>query len=156
MYASPGGIASGSEGVGTIPRNYSRARHYFLQIARQVWPQDPPYAIQVKDEHKPAGFAAASAGYLGRMYLRGEGVKQDYAVAKLWFERGVEYGDRECHNGLGIIYRDGLGVKASLRDALTHLAIASRHELAEAQVNMGKHHYSWSLFIFLALSWMNI
>lgn len=145
LYASPGGIASGGEGVGTIPRNFTRARHYFLHIARQVWPQDSPQATQAKDEHKPSGlsgFAAVSAGYLGRMYLRGEGVKQDYAVAKLWFDRGVGHGDRECHNGLGIIYRDGLGVKANLRDALTHFAIASRQELAEAQVNMGKHHYS--------------
>ncbi|KAJ3575054.1 hypothetical protein NP233_g1348 [Leucocoprinus birnbaumii] len=143
LYATPGGIASGSEGVGAIPRSFSRARHYFLQIARQVWPQDPPNIVPaVKDERKPVGYAAASAGYIGRMYLRGEGFTQDYTMAKLWFDRGAEHGDRECHNGLGIIYRDGLGVRANLKTALSHFNLASTQELAEAQVNLGKHYYS--------------
>lgn len=37
--------------------------------------------------------AAISAGFLGRMYLRGEIGKgrMDYQKAKLWFERGAEY-----------------------------------------------------------------
>src|SRR6266540_2719102 len=112
IYASPGGIASGSEGVGAITRNYKLARKYFLLITRKVWPNDPPNPLMSKDEHKPVGYAAASAAYLGRMYLRGEGVKTDYTTAKSWFERGADLGDRECHNGLGIIYRDGLGVKS--------------------------------------------
>jgi SEL1 protein len=141
IYGSPGGIASGSEGVGAIPRNYGRARYYFLLIARQVWPQDPPHSVQVKDERKPVNYAAVSAGYLGRMYLRGEGVKQDFAIAKLWFERGAEHGDRECHNGLGIILRDGLGVRSNMKAALSHFTIASGQDLAEAQVNLGKYHY---------------
>lgn len=98
--------------------------------------------MQVKDEHKPVGYAAASAAYLGRMYLRGEGVKVDYALAKAWFERGAEHGERECHNGLGIIYRDGLGVKPDMKQALAHFNIAAGQELAEAQVNIGKYHYS--------------
>lgn len=142
IYPSPGGIASGSEGVGAVPRNYARAFHYFLQIARQVWPHDPPHAVQSKEDRKPVGYAAASAGYLGRMYLRGEGVKTDYAIAKMWFERGADQGDRECHNGLGIMYRDGLGVKSSAQLALVHFTAAAGQDLAEAQVNLGKHHYS--------------
>lgn len=146
IYPSPGGIASGSEGVGAVPRNYARAFHYFLQIARQVWPHDPPHAVQSKEDRKPVGYAAASAGYLGRMYLRGEGVKIDYAIAKMWFERGADQGDRECHNGLGIMYRDGLGVKSSAQVALVHFTAAAGQDLAEAQVNLGKHHYSEPFF----------
>lgn len=89
------------------------------------------------------GYAVASAGYLGRMYLRGEGVKQDFAIAKMWFERGAVYGEKECHNGLGIIWRDGLiGGKKDLKKANLHFGIAAGQELAEAQVNLGKHHYS--------------
>jgi SEL1 protein len=95
-----------------------------------------------KEEHKHAGYAAASAGYLGRMYLRGEGVTKNYATAKLWFDRGAESGDRECFNGLGIIYRDGLGIKPNIKTALTHFTIAAGQELAEAMVNLGKYHYS--------------
>lgn len=85
--------------------------------------------------------ATLAAGYLGRMYLRGEGVKVDHALAKAWFERGAEHGDRECHNGLGIIYRDGLGVKVDMKKAIAHFNVAAGQELAEAQVNIGKYHY---------------
>lgn len=76
------------------------------------------------------------------MYLRGEGVKMDYATAKAWFERGADQGDRECHNGLGIIYRDGLGVRPDTRKALAHFNAAAGQDLAEAQVNIGKYHFS--------------
>jgi SEL1 protein len=76
------------------------------------------------------------------MYLRGEGVRVDMKLAKLWFERGAAYSDKESHNGLGTIWRDGLieGRKDS-KVAFTHFAIAAGQDLAEAQVNLGKHHY---------------
>ncbi|KAH9485480.1 putative Sel1-like repeat-containing protein C1B3.10c [Psilocybe cubensis] len=142
IYATPGGIASGSEGVGAIPRNYRLARRYFLLIARQLWPHDPPSTTQIKDDKRPVNHATLAAGYLGRMYLRGEGVAVDYSMAKAWFERGAEHGDRECHNGLGIIYRDGLGVKPDTKKSVAHFNIAAGQELAEAQVNIGKYHYN--------------
>ena len=63
-------------------------------------------------------------------------------MAKAWFDRGAEHGDRESHNGLGIIYRDGLGIKADMKQALAHFNVAAGQELAEAQVNIGKYHYS--------------
>ena len=83
-----------------------------------------------------------AAGYLGRMYLRGEGVKQDPVIAKMWFERGAEYGEKESLNGLGIIWRDGLvDSKKDLKKALGYFGAAANQELAEAQVNLGKYHY---------------
>ena len=86
------------------------------------------------------------------MHLRGEGVTQDFALAKLWFERGAQHGDREAQNGLGIIWRDGLvsvGGKASktgqgkvdLPRAVKYFTAAASQELAEANVNLGKIHY---------------
>lgn len=146
LYQSSGGIASGSEGVGLIHRDYERAMRYFLYIAREVWPTDPHDLRHVpfpsREEAGQVGFAAASAAYIGRMFLRGEGVKTDYRMAKLWFERGAEFGDRECHNGLGIIYRDGLITgKGDIQKAVGHFTVAAGQELAEAQVNLGKHHY---------------
>ncbi|KAJ3715938.1 hypothetical protein DFJ43DRAFT_1101399 [Lentinula guzmanii] len=148
IYASPGGIGSGSEGVGAIPRDFARAKYYFEQIARQVWPRDPSNPLQHKaaaasrDENLPVGHAAASAAYLGRMYLRGEGVKADPIMAKLWFERGEVYGERESHNGLGIIWRDGLipGLKPNPKKAMYHFLAAANQDLAEAQVNIAKIH----------------
>lgn len=68
-------------------------------------------------------------------------MKQDFTIARMWFERGATHGDRESHNGLGIIYRDGLGMKANMKTAYTHFLNAAGQDLAEAQVNLGKHHY---------------
>ncbi|KAF7315131.1 Ubiquitin-protein ligase [Mycena indigotica] len=148
IYASRGGIASGSEGVGAVPRDFERARHYFLLIARLVWPRDPTNplqykAAQIKDENLPIVYASSSAAFLGRMYLRGEGVKADPALAKMWFERGSEHGDRECQNGLGIIWRDGLvpGLKADPKKAVSYFTAAANQELAEAQINLAKYHF---------------
>lgn len=82
------------------------------------------------------------------MYLRGEGVKADPATAKVWFERGAEHGDRECHNGLGIIWRDGLVQgRVDIKTSYTHFSMAASQELAEAQVNLGKYHYGESTFV---------
>ena len=119
---------------------------YFLQIARQIWPHDPSSKSTPPKDELAVSFAAASAGYLGRMYLRGEGVKADPETAKMWFERGAEHGDRESHNGLGIIYRDGLipGSKADIKKALHHFKVAAEQELPEAQVHLGKYHYGIS------------
>jgi SEL1 protein len=149
INASRGGIASGSEGVGAVPRDLHRARYYFSKIMKAVWPQDPASSLG-DDSGAPTGgvtpaaltYAALSAGYLGRMYLRGEGVKPDAAIAKVWFERGAEHAERESHNGLGIIYRDGL--VHGHRDAKLaghHFFVAAKQELAEAQVNLGKMYY---------------
>lgn len=148
IYASPGGIGSGSEGVGAVPQDYGMAMHYFMQIARQVWPTDPSNPLKhkaearIKDEGLPTGYAASSASYIGRMYLRGEGVKADPIMAKMWFERGGVYGEKECQNGLGIIYRDGLVTgKPDLKEAMRQFAAAAGQELAEAQVNLAKIHF---------------
>ncbi|KAJ7928457.1 hypothetical protein B0H13DRAFT_1967359 [Mycena leptocephala] len=139
IYSSRGGIASGSEGVGAVPRDFERARHYFLLIARLVWPRDPinplqytPSTTPPKDDNAPVAYAASSAAFLGRMYLRGEGVKADPAMAKMWFERGNEHGDRECQNGLGIIWRD----------AMVYFSAAAGQELAEAQINVAKLYFA--------------
>ncbi|KAH0829180.1 hypothetical protein J3R83DRAFT_2728 [Lanmaoa asiatica] len=148
VYVTPGGIGSGSEGVGRIGQDFSLARSYFLKIARQIWPRDPLNPLQHNALNDKAevvtqpGWAAKSAAYLGRMYLRGEGVMRDYEMAMMWFERGAEYGDRECHNGLGIMWRDGL-VKGrqDISKAIGYFSHAAGQELAEAFVNMGKYHY---------------
>lgn len=147
IYSAPGGIASGGDGASVVGRDFHRARYYFLRIARQIWPRDPPNPRQPdrpskEDAPLSVGYAALAAGYLGRMYLRGEGVKQDFAMAKMWFERGADYGEKESQNGLGIIWRDGLvDNKRDLKKALSYFAAASTQELAEAQVNLGKYHY---------------
>ena len=47
-------------------------------------------------------------------------------------------GERESYNGLGIIWRDGLGVKADLAKAQEYFQAAADQDLGEAHVNLGK------------------
>lgn len=96
-----------------------------------------------KEVDDRVGIAASkAAGYLGRMYLRGEGVKRDARVAKMWYDRGAEYGDRECTMGLGLIHRDGLiEGKVDLGKAVAYFTAAAGQDLAEAQAQLGKHYY---------------
>lgn len=150
LYAARGGIASGSEGVGAVPRDYARARFYFLSVARELWPKDPQNPLQHQSlapaqpkEGRGGEWAGSAASFLGRMYLRGEGVKQDFNVARMWFERAAERKEREGHNGLGIIWRDGLTErKKDVKKAMYHFGIAAGRDLAEAQVNLGKIYYN--------------
>ena len=146
IYGSVGGVASGGDGASRVVRDFHTARYYFLRIAREIWPRDPAnprnYQPSKDSSAPPGGYASLAAGYLGRMFLRGEGVKQDAAMARMWFERGAEYGEKESHNGLGIIWRDGLvDGKKDLTKALAHFTAAASLDLAEAQVALGKYHY---------------
>lgn len=162
VYFLPGGIASGAEGVGEIPQSFDKARMYFLKVVRNMWAGDLDSNGNVMGRRKmsketeeglkePAMVAAA---FLGRMALRGEGHKRDYKRAKMWFERAAELvslcegmmeltslqGDREAHNGLGLVYRDGLGVAVDRQKASHYFQAAAGQDLAEAQVNLAKIH----------------
>jgi SEL1 protein len=95
-------------------RDFPRALKWFMRIARNVWPRDPPAALKggiyvpEKDTRvKPADdeimlAAGLAAGYLGRMHLRGEGVAQNFSKALLWFSRGVTQASSLCH----VLFRD--------------------------------------------------
>lgn len=139
-------------------RDFQRASKWFMRVARSVWSRDPREATTDPSGKKGLGYynqkmdekagmddhhtmaAGLSAGFLGRMYLRGEGVKQDFGKAFLWFMRGSGQGDREANNGLGIMFRDGWGVEKDLKKANMLFLAAAQQDLAEAQVNLGKYH----------------
>ncbi|KAG8705956.1 ERAD-associated protein [Ceratobasidium sp. 395] len=156
-----GSIYAG-EAVGKVQRDYWRASKYFRAVARRVWVRDNianPLTGKKelsKDEVGVGTHVAAACAYLGKMYLRGEGVKPDVRVARMWFMRGAEAGEKESHNGLGIIYRDGLfDGKPDLKKAASHFSVAAGQDLAEAQVNLGKLYYGPSLPCFLKVQILN-
>ncbi|ORY30204.1 hypothetical protein BCR39DRAFT_529970 [Naematelia encephala] len=148
VYFLPGGLASGAEGVGEIPQSYTKAREYFLKVARNVWPTDmdskgnvaPRRKMSKEAEDAIREPAMWAAGFLGRMALRGEGGKADIGKARMWLERAADFGDREALNGLGIIYRDGLNVPKDSTRAFHYFQAAAGQDLAEAQVNLAKLH----------------
>lgn len=139
-------LSAGAEAVGEIPQSFEKARKYFFYVARKLWPSEfdangnvvPRRKMSKQDEEKIASYARVAASYIGRMALRGEGMPQDFRRARLWFERAADYGDPEAYNGLGIIYRDGLGVPPNRDRALKYFESAASAELHEAQVNIGR------------------
>ncbi|KAK4054803.1 ERAD-associated protein [Microbotryomycetes sp. JL201] len=151
--------------LGDGGRDFTQASRWFLALTAKVWRKDAPKEVYVDpksvtkagggprlaydeskdqklttDEHTVL-FASLAAGYLGRMYMRGEGTSPNYAKAYLWFARGASQGDRESNNGLGILFRDGLGVERDVKKANAYFHVAAQHDLAEAQVNLGKFHF---------------
>lgn len=109
--------------------------------------------VKLKVEDSKSMAAGLSAGYLGRMYLRGEGFpEQDFQKAFLWFQRGIGYGDRESHNGLGIMYRDGLGVAPDPVKALSHFQTAASADHPEALVNVARYHLGMTENLFYLCS----
>ena len=61
----------------------------------------------------------ANAEYeLGRMYVFGRGVPQDYAEAKSWFQKAADQGQVKAIYSIGNLYYYGDGVTQSYSDAL--------------------------------------
>jgi TPR repeat protein len=154
IYTPSGGVSAGAEGASALPKDFDAAWTYFLKVARKVWTRDNPSKFQQyrKQNVETADlyYAVHAAFYLGRMHLRGEGVRQDIKTARMWFERGAGEGDKESLNALGIIHRDGLlDGKAREDYALVQFGRAAAADLPEALVNMGKIYYRKSCLALL-------
>ncbi|GME36503.1 ubiquitin-protein ligase sel1 ubx2 [Neofusicoccum parvum] len=123
------------DGSRELKRDLKAAKSYFLEVARVYWSKDgrenkdiPPGAERL---------AAKAAGYLGRMFLRGEGIEQSFPIAKTWFQRGVKHADSLSQFSLGIMYLEGLGVEADPLRAADYFAAAADQDLSAAQVRLG-------------------
>ena len=55
---------------------------------------------------------------LGLMYYNGHRVSQDFAEAKSWYEKAVEYGNGYALYNLGFMYYDGIGVEKDKTKAI--------------------------------------
>jgi SEL1 protein len=95
-------------------RDFNRASKWFMAVATKVWKKDAPREAtapggvvkrvkgeapklfydgtkdaKLTEDERTIMVAGLAAGYLGKMYLRGEGATANYAKAFLWFQRGV-------------------------------------------------------------------
>ncbi|KAL9129977.1 MAG: hypothetical protein Q9217_001735 [Psora testacea] len=123
------------EGSRTMRRNLKTARSYFMIVGRKYWQKDG----STRDEDpNVVKFASKSAGYIGRMFLRGEGMEQSFDKALTWFKRGVKNGDALCQYEMGLMYLHGYGVKEDAMVAADYFKASANQDLASAQVNMGK------------------
>ncbi|KAK4696207.1 SEL1 protein, partial [Lecanoromycetidae sp. Uapishka_2] len=123
------------EGSRTMKRNLKIARAYFMTVARKYWQKD---GTMKEEDQGVAKIAAKAAGYVGRMFLRGEGMEQSFDKALTWFKRGVANGDALCQYELGLMHLHGLGVRKDPVRAADFFKEAANQDFASAQVNMGQ------------------
>ncbi|KEZ42377.1 Ubiquitin-protein ligase sel1 [Scedosporium apiospermum] len=121
------------EGQRRQERNMELAKKYFFIVAKRYWKKDG----RVLENYKAGSerIVARAAGYIGRMYLRGEGLEQSYEKAKMWFERGRSLGDASSMHGLGLMLLHGHGVQKNIALA-TELFKAAAEDYAPAQVEL--------------------
>lgn len=116
-------------------RNYRKAQRQFMKVARAYWGKDGK--VNPKAPKGIERLAGKAAAYIGRMFLRGEGMEQNFEKALTWLKRGISNGDSFAQYHMGIMYRDGLGVpKDGLRAGL-YLKAAAEQSLPLAQSAVG-------------------
>ena len=74
---------------------------------------------------------------LGAMYVKGQGVKQDFTQAVYWYLKAAEQGDAGAQFSLGAMYTKGLGVKRDQTEAFNWYRKAAEQGHAGAQFNLG-------------------
>ncbi|WFD04912.1 ERAD-associated protein [Malassezia vespertilionis] len=120
-----GSIVGESEVLGALPRNAAQAFQFAKQAAELRWPTRPTLASFEQSAFQPNGertpayventqldkldikYAARAAGLLGFMYLRGDGVPQDYTLAKIWLTRAALDKNPKGRYGLALLYLFG-------------------------------------------------
>lgn len=65
--------------------------------------------------------------YLGMMYLKGQGVKQDYGKASEWFRKAAEQRIPQAQYKLGMLYFKGEGVPRDYERAYAWYRVAAVH-----------------------------
>lgn len=123
------------EGSRTMKRNFKTARSYFMTVARRYWAKDGSI---ITEDNGMGKIASKAAGYMGRMFLRGEGMEQSFEKALTWFKRGIANGDSLCQYEVGLMYLQGLGVKKDAVKAADYFKEAADQDFASAQVNLGQ------------------
>ena len=123
------------EGSRSMKRSLRTARAYFMIVARKYWQKDG--SIREEDQGI-AKIASKAAGYIGRMFLRGEGMEQSFEKALTWFKRGIRNGDALCQYELGVMYLNGFGVRKDPFKAADYFKASADQDFPSSQVNMGQ------------------
>lgn len=123
------------DGARSSKRDFAAAKKRFMELARMYWTKDG--RVKQGASAFTEKLASKAAGYLGRMFLRGEGMPQSYSLAQTWFKRGVELGDSLSQFSLGLMYLEGMGVPQDPVKAADYFGAAADQDLAIAQVRLG-------------------
>ncbi|MDE3051735.1 MAG: sel1 repeat family protein, partial [Nitrospirota bacterium] len=60
----------------------------------------------------------SSEYFLGLMYVKGEGVPQDFKQAEYWLFLAAEQGHAQAQDNLGAMYANGLGLPVDFKEAV--------------------------------------
>ncbi|KAF2093448.1 HCP-like protein [Rhizodiscina lignyota] len=123
------------EGHRTMKRDLKAAKQQFMDIARLYWTKDG--RVRTEASATAEKLATRAAGYLGRMFVRGEGVTQSFKIAQTWLRRGIANGDALSQYYMGLLYLHGLGVERDPVKAADYFAPAADQDLSAAQVRLG-------------------
>ena len=82
--------------------------------------------------------------YVGMMYMKGQGVKQDYKLASDWFRKASEKNIPQAQYKLGNLYLTGRGVPKDYEFAYVWFSVGAshRHELSSQSVDEAKQKLS--------------
>ena len=81
---------------------------------------------------------ARAQNELGRMYTKGQGVKQDHAEAVKRYRKAALQGDAGAQYDLGVMYDIGEGVKQDFKEAMKWYRKAGEQGDAYGQYNLGR------------------
>ena len=123
------------EGARGLPRNFRKSMKYFKQVTKRYWNKDgsmnPNHPIGIEK------LASKAAGHIGLMYLRGEGVEQNFSTAFTWFKRGLANGDALCQHEIGLMYLHGYGVQQDAYKASSYFKAASEQDFPASATRLG-------------------
>lgn len=122
------------DGQRGLDRDFKAARKYFLKVVAKFWKDGRAVENAAPQLDRVAGKAA---GYLGRMYMRGEGVEQNMERARDWYNRGIAQGDAQSQYGLGLLLMGGHGVSRNMGRATELFKAAAAQDYAPANVKLG-------------------
>ena len=123
------------DGPRTMRRSLRTAWKCFKDLADMYWDRE---GRELSHPTVHGWIAAKSAAYLGRFYLRGEGVRQNFAEALRYFKLGLSLADDVCQYEVGLMYLLGLGVRKDVVLAAKYFKESAQQELPAAQVQLGK------------------
>lgn len=87
-------------------------------------------------EQAAAAGDAEAQSQLANMYLNGQGVAQDHALAHEWCLRAAEQGHADAQFMLGIMYELGLGGERNLEESARWIEKAAAQEQAVLRLRL--------------------
>ena len=105
-----------------------RALYYFTSNETEI----SPWLQKAADQ----GESGAQL-LLGKCYLNGTGIKQDYGEAVKWFHKSAEGGNPDAQTLLGKCYFDGTVIKQDYSEAVKWFREAAHREYPEAEKMLG-------------------